>query len=115
MSSSDNDDENKSNQAPFLSDIAKKIVSIGVGAAFMTEDTVKNVLKDLPLPKEIITGLIQNAKSSKEDLIKSVQEELRNYLKEADYQKIIDNLVENYDIEINAKVNFKKKKSKKSS
>lgn len=97
-----------------LSDILKKVVSTGVSAAFMKEEAVKNVLADLPLPKEIVNNLVQTAKNSKDDFIESVKSELNNYLNDIDITNEIDKIAEKYDIEINAKVKLtpKKKTSK---
>ena len=92
-----------------LGDVIKKVVSIGVGAAFMTEDAVRGVLSDLPLPKDIVTGLISNAKSAKDDFSNSVREELRSYLKKVDARRLARDIVERYDIEVNATFKFKKK------
>jgi len=92
-----------------LGDVIKKVVSIGVGAAFMTEDAVKNVLKDLPLPKEIVNGLLQNAKNAKEDFAEGVREELGKYLSKVDPKTLLDEMLDNYDVEVNAKFSFKRK------
>lgn len=92
-----------------LGDVIKKVVSIGVGAAFMTEDTVKNLLNDLPLPKDIVTGLVQNAKSAKEDFSNSVREEIAQHLNKVDPKKVVAQVLDGYDIEVNAKFSFKKK------
>ena len=56
-----------------ISDILKKAVSTGISAAFLTEDAVKNIIGDLPLPKDIINGLLQNAKESKTEFIKGIK------------------------------------------
>jgi hypothetical protein len=108
----DEDNYGKDNK---IGDIIKKVVSVGVGAAFMTEDAVKNILSDLPLPKDIVTGLLQNAKSAKEDFSTTIREELRTHLSRIDPKILMEELVENYDIEFNTKVTFKKKKSQKGS
>ena len=100
-------DEEEKKDPKNLSDILKKVVSTGISAAFMTEDTVKNILHDLPLPKDAVNGLIQNAKNSKEEFIKAVKGELREYLGKLDVQGEIDRIIENYDIEVNAKINLK--------
>jgi len=99
----------KDKESP-LSDVIKKVVSIGVGAAFMTEDTVKNLLHDLPLPKDIVNGLINNAKTAKEDFSNSVREEVSQYLSKVDPKKLIEDVMEDYDVEVTAKFSFKKKK-----
>lgn len=92
-----------------IGDIIKKVVSVGVGAAFMTEESVKKILDDLPLPKDIITGLVVNAKGAKEDFTKGIREELRTYLSKVDASKIMTDVLDNYDVEVEAKFKFKKK------
>ena len=92
-----------------ISDIIKKVVSVGVGAAFMTEESVKKILDDLPLPKDIVVGLVQNAKGAKEDFTNSIREELRTYLSKVDASKITTDILDRYDVEVEAKFKFKKK------
>ena len=92
-----------------IGDIIKKVVSVGVGAAFMTEESVKKILEDLPLPKDIISGLVQNAKGAKEDFTNGIREEIRNHLSKLDATKVIGELLEKYDVEVEAKFKFKKK------
>jgi hypothetical protein len=97
-------DENK------LTDIFKKVVNTGISAAFMTEDAVKSIIGDLPLPKEIVNGLLQNAKSTKDEFISSVKSELKEYLNKVDLTHEIDRIIEKYDIEVNAKIKLTPKK-----
>lgn len=94
-----------------LAEVIKKVVSIGVGAAFMTEDAVKAVLTDLPLPKDIVTGLVANAKNAKSDFLTSMKEEVKNFLAKIDVTKVAEEIIENYDMEVQAKVSFKRKKN----
>ncbi len=92
-----------------LSDLVKKVINTGIGAAFMTEDAVKGIIKDLPLPKDVVSGLLSNAKQSKEEFIGSVKAELKNYLNKIDLSQEIDRVLEKYDFEINATISLKKK------
>jgi len=96
-----------------FTDVIKKVVSIGVGAAFMTEDAVRNILSDLPLPKDIISGLLQNAKNAKEDFSKSIREELHNHLSKVDSSKIIEEIIGKYDFEVKASISLKRKENHK--
>jgi len=104
VSNKGNDKEEKK-----ISDIFKKVVSTGISAAFMTEDTVKGILHDLPLPKEMVNGLLQNAKNTKDDFIHSVKNELKSYLDKIDISKEIDRVLDNYDLDISATIKFNKK------
>ena len=102
----------KENKSSSIEGIIRKVVSVGVGAAFMTEESVKKILEDLPLPKEILSGLVQNAKGAKEDFTNGIREELRNYLTKVDASKIASDILDRYDVEVEAKFKFKKKEEK---
>ena len=99
----------KDGKSSALDGIIKKVVSVGVGAAFMTEESVKKILEDLPLPKEILSGLVQNAKGAKEDFTNGIREELRTYLSKVDASKIVMDILDRYDVEVETKFKFKKK------
>lgn len=101
----DRDDKEKTS----IGDSLKKLISVGVGAAFLTEEAVKNLLGDIPLSKDIVTGLLQQAKNSKEEFIKSVREEVVKHLKSVDPKALLHEVLEDYDLEIEAKVKFKRK------
>lgn len=105
----DKKDSDDKDDKKILSSVFKKVLSTGITAAFMTEDAVKNIISDLPLPKDIANGLLQNAKSSKDEFISGVKNELKGYLDKIDLSKEIDKIIEKYDIEINAKINLNKK------
>lgn len=104
----DNDEKKETG----IQDIIKRVVSVGVGAAFMTEESVKSILNDLPIPKDIVTGLIQNAKGAKEDFTTGLRDEFKKYLSRVDTDNLVEHLVENYDVEVNATFSFKKKDDK---
>src|SRR6478672_9872322 len=93
-----------------LGDILKKVLTTGVTAAFMTEETIRAAVKDLPLPKEIVGGLVENAKNTKTEFVAGVKNELKTYLDKIDLSKEIDKIVDKYDFQINATISLKKKK-----
>jgi hypothetical protein len=96
-----------------IGDILKKVLTTGVTAAFMTEETIRAALKDLPLPKEIVGGLVENAKTTKSEFVAGVKNELKSYLDKIDLSKEVDKIVEKYDFEIKATISLKKKKKGK--
>ncbi|MCB9091575.1 MAG: hypothetical protein H6621_08930 [Halobacteriovoraceae bacterium] len=95
-----------------LSDLLKKAVSTGIGAAFMTEDMIRSAWSDIA-NKDSLNSLIQNAKNSRDEFLGSIKSEIKSYLSHIDLEKEIDRILENYDIEVNANVSFKKKNSGK--
>lgn len=105
-------EDNKSGDGK-IEGILKKVLTTGVTAAFMTEETVRAVLKDMPLPKEIVGGLVENAKTTKTEFIAGVKNELKSYLDKIDLSKEIDKIAEKYDFEVKATISLKKKKKSK--
>lgn len=93
--------------------ILKKVISTGVTAAFMTEESVRALLKDVPLPKDIVGSLVENAKNTKTEFVSGVKNELKSYLDKIDVSKEIDKIVEKYDFEVKATISLKKKKKPK--
>lgn len=98
-----------SEEKKLLTGLLKKAMQTGLGAALLTEETIRGAISDLP-NKESISGLLQSAKETKDDFISSVKQEVGSYLKKIDLQSEIDRILESYDIEVNAKVKFKRKK-----
>src|SRR5690606_4834994 len=92
-----------------LGELLKKVVTTGVTAAFMTEESVRALLKDVPLPKDIVGGLLENAKTTKTEFVSSVKNELKSYLDKIDISKEIDKIAEKYDFEVKATISLKKK------
>jgi hypothetical protein len=93
--------------------ILKKVLSTGVTAAFMTEEGVRSLLKDMPLPKDIVSGLVENAKNTKSEFISGVKNELKSYLDKIDLSKEIDKIADKYDFEVKATISLKRKKKAK--
>jgi hypothetical protein len=93
--------------------LLKKVLTTGVTAAFMTEESVRALLKDVPLPKDIVGGLVENAKNTKTEFVAGVKNELKQYLDKIDLSKEIDKIAEKYDFEIKATISLKKKKKGK--
>jgi hypothetical protein len=97
-----------------LESLLKKVLTTGVTAAFMTEESIRAVLKDVPLPKDIVLGLIDNAKTTKTEFVSGVKNELKSYLNKIDLSREIDMVIEKYDFEVKATIGLKRKKKPKS-
>jgi hypothetical protein len=103
--------QNKDDKADLkISDLLKKVVSTGLGAAFMTEEAIREKLGDIPLPKDVISGLLQNARTTKDEFMSAVKKEMKNFLGKVNVSEELQKLVEKYDIEVNATLKFHPKK-----
>ena len=109
---SDEEDEIKDKSK--LGDVFKKVVSTGLSAAFQSEETIRNKISEIPLPKEVVQNLLNNAKTTKEDFLDSAKSELKQYLQKINLEGEIDRILNEFELVIDAKINFKKKTDGKS-
>lgn len=58
---------------------------------------------------DIIGGFVQNAKGVKEELVKSLRDEINSQISNIDTAKLIDEIIKKYDIELNTTIKFKER------
>ena len=87
-------------------DLTKKILTLGLGAYFLTEDTVRRYVKDAKLPREVGRVITQNASKGKDELYGFVARELSEFLKQMDLQAELDRFVKRHKIRVNAEIEF---------
>src|SRR6202453_229416 len=92
----DNDDENM----PKWGEIIKRVMSVGLGAAFMTEESIRNTLGDIKLPKEVLTTILQGASRSKEDFLNKIGNETIKLISNIDFVKEASRFVEAHKFHI---------------
>jgi cell division ATPase FtsA len=77
-----------------LGDLFKKLSALGAAA---TEESIKNIIKDIPIAKDVakdvVNNFVQNAKGA---------------IGKVELEKIVDYVAEHYDLDI--KANIKKEK-----
>lgn len=81
-----------------IGDILKTVVSTGAAAASMGGEAMK--------------GLMEDAKTAKSEIMTSVKAEVKNFLERINIRNEIDRVLEDYDLDVQAKVSFKRKKPK---
>ncbi len=99
------DDEN----TPKWGDVIRKVMSVGLGAAFMTEESIRGVVTDLKLPKEVLATLLQGASRSKEEFLNRVGNETIKLISKIDFVKEASRFVEEHKFKIQAEIEVVKK------
>lgn len=83
-----------------------KILALGLGAYFMTEDAVRRYVKDAKIPRDLARSITQNATKGKDELYGFVARELSNFLRQMDVQAELQRFVSSHKIRISAEVEF---------
>lgn len=83
-----------------------RILALGLGAYFMTEDAVRRYVKDAKIPRDIARSITQNATKGKDELYGFVARELSTFLRQMDIQEEMHRFVGKHKIRISAEVEF---------
>ncbi len=103
---------NDENQRGF--DLFKKLITAGIGAAFMTEESIRNYLAELKLPKDVLNVLLQGAQKSKDELMDRVGTEVIKIVQRIDFVKEASRFAEEHKFRITAEIDIVKKNAEAS-
>jgi hypothetical protein len=92
-----------------LSEIAKKVFLTGLGAVFMTEESIRNMLGEMKLPKEAMNYVLDQAKKQKDDLISVVAVEVSKFFSKIKVHEEIQKTLTALQIHIDARLSFSPK------
>lgn len=106
MSERPNDPRSDDEAKGGLPELTKKILSLGLGAYFLTEDAIRRAVKDAKIPREIGKSIAQNASKGKEELFGFVARELSGFLRQMDLQKELDRFAKTHKIRVTAEIEF---------
>ncbi len=102
--------EDSRSSGPIL-DAVKKLFAVGVGAAFMTEESIRHYLSDVKLPKDVLQFVLQSASKGKEELVGRVSKEIGALLSHIDIVKEASKFAENHKFKISAEIEVIKKEN----
>lgn len=102
-------EEEAEEKGGLLTEGLKKILAVGVGAAFLTEESLRNYIQDLKLPKEMLGTLLQGAQKSKEQLMNRVGNEVISIIQKIDFVKEASRFVETHKFKVSAEIEVVKK------
>jgi polyhydroxyalkanoate synthesis regulator phasin len=94
---------------PKVTEVLKKILTTGIGAAFMTEEHIRGYVTDLKLPKDVVQFLLQGATKSKEELMNKVGNEVIKIVQKIDIVKEASRFVEEHKFRVTAEIDVIKK------
>lgn len=109
---SDNNNKNDLSEKPWWSEVVKDLTATGLATIFMTEEGVRTYLRDKKLPKELASLLLDSFNRRKDNFYETLTREFGKMLSKVDVTKEIQKFLESHEVDINAKVSFKKKGEK---
>ena len=91
-------------------DLVKKILTVGVGAVFLTEEALKTVTAELKLPKEFLAGLLESANKTRKEFLQNLSTDVINKITEqVDVKALVEDVMNRYTVDFKINLSFKKK------
>ncbi len=92
-------------------EMMKKVLTVGVGALFLTEDTLRGLVTEFKLPKELLSGILASANKTKTEFLQNLSTEVLSRLTDkVDPASLLQEFMTKN--EINIKITFAAKKDK---
>ncbi|MFM8269238.1 MAG: hypothetical protein ACKN9V_03535 [Pseudomonadota bacterium] len=94
---------------PWWSEVVKDVTAAGLATIFMTEEGVRGYLREKKLPKELVSLFMEGFSKKKDGLYEMMTREFGKVLSKTDFHKELQKFLESHEVNIHAKVSFKKK------
>jgi hypothetical protein len=88
-------------------EILKKLITTGLGAALVTEESIRKILSDISLPSEAKNYLLTQAAKRKEELSAIITREVRNFLDQVNIHEEIKKTLAGLTIDVEASIHIK--------
>ena len=100
-------EEPKGGMSGLLPDVVRRAVLTGVGALFMTEEGIRNIVGEMKMPKDALGFLVAQAEKTRVEVARVVTQEVRRFLESETLRREIFKLLSSVTIEVNAQIRLK--------
>jgi hypothetical protein len=93
------------------SELMKKVLTVGVGAIFLTEESLRALVSEFKLPKELLTAIFDSASKTKTDFMQSLSREvIHQVTQKIEPKELLEEILAKNEINLEIKVSFTPKK-----
>jgi hypothetical protein len=91
-------------------ELMRKVLTVGVGTLFLTEEALRSLVSELKLPKELLTGVLESAGKTKNEFLQSLSRDVLSRVTERlDPQALVQEFLEHNEIRMEVKMSFSPK------
>jgi hypothetical protein len=91
----------------FVADAVRKAVLAGAGALFLTEEGARRLAREWKLPKEIVGYVSSQATGAKDEILRVVTQELRQFFESEALRREFVRALTSMSIEVRAEIRLK--------
>lgn len=90
----------------FVPDLVRRTFAAGLGALFTTEDGIRRLSKEVPMPKEVAGYLASTASSTKDEVMRIIAKETREFLQTVNFSEEIAKMLTTLSFEVKTEIRF---------
>lgn len=90
--------------AKLIGDLARRALTTGIGAVFMSEDALRGSLSEMKLPKEAMQYVVGQADRTKKEIVNAIARETREFLSRLEVDKVLARALVGTTIEIQTRI-----------
>ena len=113
MADHEEKNEKESGDKRWWADAMREMTATGLATFFMTEDSVRNYLKEKKLPKEFLGLFLDGVGKKKDDFYAMLAKECGRVLAKVDVSREVARFLEKHKIHLEAKISFEPKPAEK--
>lgn len=90
----------------WVPDLVRKAFTAGMGAVLGTEEGIRRLTKEMPMPKDVAGYLVSTASSTKDDLMRIIAREVREFLSTVNLSEEIAKMLTTLSFEVKTEIRF---------
>ena len=87
-----------------IGDLARRALTTGIGAVFMSEEALRGQLGEMKLPKEAMHAVAAQADKTKREIVAAIARETREFLSKLEVDKVLARALVGATIEIHTRI-----------
>jgi hypothetical protein len=90
----------------YVPELVKRAFTAGLGAVFTTEEGLRRMAKDISLPKDVAGYLVNTASSTKDEVMRIMAREIRDFLQTVNLSEEIAKMLTTLSFEVKTEIRF---------
>jgi hypothetical protein len=90
----------------FVPELVRRTFAAGMGALFTTEEGIRKITKDMPLPKDVAGYLASTAATTKDEVMRIMAREIREFLQTVNLSEEIAKMLTMLSFEVKTEIRF---------
>jgi hypothetical protein len=92
-------------------EMVKRLLTVGVGAIFLTEESLRALVSEMKLPKELLQGILQSAGKTKNEFLSKLSNDiLERVTNKVDPAALVEEFLHRHELDFHVRLSFKPKK-----